>query len=338
MRAAILAHGMFPGGAKTATGILRYGDQEIVAVLDRDQPGTRVSEFDLRGTQDAPVVESMDEVPECDALLIGIAPIGGGFDESWRSDIRTAIERGCDVYSGLHYYLQDDEEFAELADEYGVELRDVRKAPEDLTVSEGIAREVDATVLLTAGTDASIGKLTTTMELVEAAEEAGIDAAAVPTGQTGIMIEGWGIAIDHVISDFMAGAVERMVLEAAEDNDLVVVEGQGGIVHPAYSGVTCGLLHGAMPDGLVLVHDPTRERVHGYDQFPLASPPTIADVYETLAAPVHETEVLAGTINTSMIDEEDEARQVVEEYGAEIDAPATDPVRFGAEEIVEAVR
>lgn len=338
MRAAILAHGKFPDSAKTATGILRYGDQEIVAVLDRDRAGARVSDFDLRGAQDAPVVESMAEVPECDALLIGIAPIGGGFEESWRPDVRTAIERGCDVVSGLHYYLQDDEEFAALADAHGVELRDVRKAPEDLTVSEGIAREVDATVLLTAGTDASIGKLTTTMELVEAAEERGIDAAAVPTGQTGIMIEGWGIAVDHVISDFMAGAVERMVLEAAEDNDLVVVEGQGGIVHPAYSGVTCALLHGSMPDGLVLVHDPTRERVHGYDQFPLSSPPTIADIYQTLAAPVHETEVVAGTINTSTIDDETEARQIVDEYAEEIDAPATDPVRFGAEEIVEAVR
>ncbi len=337
MRVAILAHGKFPGRAKTAVGILRYGDHDVVAVLDRETAGERVSDFGLRRVQDAPIVASMDDVPECDALIVGIAPIGGGFDESWRPDVRTAIERGCDVIAGLHYFLADDAEFARLADERGVELRDVRRPPEDLTVAEGVADEVAADVVLTVGTDCSVGKMTATMELVEAARERGVDAAVVPTGQTGILVEGWGVAVDRVVSDFTNGAVERMVREVGDDHDLLVVEGQGSIVHPAYSAVTCGILHGAMPDGLVLCHDATRERVHGYEEFALPPVETYVDLYESLAAPVHGTEVVAGALNTKDLADDAAAREAVDAFGDAIDVPATDPVRFDPGEIVGAL-
>ena len=337
MRVAILAHGKFPDRAKTAVGVLRYGDHDVVAVLDREAAGQRVADFGLRAVPDAPIVESMDEVPECDALLIGIAPIGGGFDESWRPDVRTAIERGCDVIAGLHYFLNDDEEFARLADDHGVELRDVRRPPEDLTVAEGVTDGVAAEVVLTVGTDCSVGKMTATMELVEAARERGVDAAAVPTGQTGVLIEGWGTAVDRVVSDFVNGAVERMVREAGDDHDLLVVEGQGSIVHPAYSAVTCGILHGAMADRLVLCHDATRERIHGYEAFELPSVANYVDLYESLATPVHETEVVAGTLNTRDLADDAAAREAVDAFGDAIGGPATDPVRFDADDVLEAV-
>jgi uncharacterized NAD-dependent epimerase/dehydratase family protein len=336
MKVAILAHGKFPERAKTAVGILRYGDQDVVAVLDREAAGTRVNDH-VADVQDAPVVASMDDAPECDALLIGIAPIGGGFEESWRPDVRTAIERGCDVWAGLHYMLNDDEELAALADEHGVDLRDVRAPPEDLTVAEGVAGDVDAEVVLTVGTDCSVGKMTATMELVEAARERGVDAAAVPTGQTGIVIEGWGIAVDRVVSDFTAGAVERMVVDAAADHDLLVVEGQGSIVHPAYSAVTCGILHGAMADRLVLCHAAGREAVHGYESFALPTPAEYVDLYEGLAAPVEETEVVAGALNTTTFESDAAAREAVGAFGDAIDAPATDLVRFGADDVLGAV-
>jgi uncharacterized NAD-dependent epimerase/dehydratase family protein len=336
MKVAILAHGKFPDRAKTAVGVLRYADHDVVAVLDQDAAGTRATDH-VPGVQDAPVVASMDDAPDCDELIVGIAPIGGGFDESWRPDVRTAIERGCDVTAGLHYFLADDEEFARLADDHGVALNDVRRPPEDLTVAEGIAGDVDAEVVLTVGTDCSVGKMTTTMELVEAARERGVDAAAVPTGQTGIMIEGWGVAVDRVVSDFTAGAVERMVVDAAADHDLVVVEGQGSIVHPAYSAVTCGILHGAMADRLVLCHAAGRGAIHGYESFALPTPEEYVDLYEDLAAPVQGAEVVAGALNTKDVDGDDAAREAVDEFGAAIDAPATDVVRYGAEEILEAV-
>ena len=337
MRVAILAHEKFPDRAKTAVGILRYSDHEVRAVLDRERAGTTVRDHieDSR-VPDAPVVASIDEIPDIDALVVGIAPIGGGFEESWRPDVRGALERGCDVVAGLHYLLSEDEDFVTLAAEHGCELRDVRQPPEDLTVSEGRAREVDAKVVLTVGTDCSTGKMTAAMELREAAREQGIDAAVVPTGQTGIMIEGWGIAVDRTISDFTAGAVERMVRREG-DRDLLFVEGQGALGHPAYSAVTAGIVHGAMPDAMVLCHEAGREVVHGYESFALPSPAEYVDHYERFAAPVAPATIAAGMLNTSHLDDES-ARAAIEDYTAAIDAPATDPIRHDAADVLEALR
>ncbi len=337
MRVTILAHEQFPDRAKTAQGILRYADYDVAAVLDRDRAGERVATH-VPDVQDAPIVAGMDHVDEpVDALVIGIAPIGGGFEESWRPDVRAALERGCDVISGLHYFLADDEEFASLAAANDCDLWDVRKPHDDLTVSEGVAADVDAEVVCTVGTDCSVGKMTATMELVEAARGAGYDAAAIPTGQTGIVIEGWGNPIDRVVSDFTAGAVEEMILEKGDEHDLLIVEGQGSIVHPAYSAVTCGILHGSMADRLVLCHDDGRERVHGYESFALPSIPTYVDLYESLSAPVRESEVVAGMLNTSDLDGEETAREALTAFEDELGKPATDPIRFDAAEVLEAI-
>jgi uncharacterized NAD-dependent epimerase/dehydratase family protein len=334
-RVAVLAHEKFPERAKTAVGVLRYADYEVAAVLDRERAGSRVTDH-VPDAQDAPIVASMTDAPEVDALVIGIATIGGGFDDSWRPDVRVALERGCDVASGLHDFLTEDEGFTRLAEQNDCALWDVRRPPEDLTVATGTADEVDAAVVLTVGTDCSTGKMTTTMALARAARERGIDAAVVPTGQTGIMVEGWGIAVDRVISDFAAGAVERMVLAEA-DRDLLIVEGQGAIIHPAYSGVTTSILHGAMPDALVMCHVAGREAIHDYEDTRLPAPGAYADLYESLAAPVHETNVVAGSIATHGLDDESDARDAVEGFGAAIDAPATDPVRFDPDTIIDAI-
>ena len=334
----VLAHEQFPDGAKTAVGVLRYADYDVTAVLDRARAGEVVADH-VPDVADAPIVGSMADALEFDpdALLIGISPIGGGFDESWRPDVRAAIEAGCDVIAGLHYFLEDDEEFASLAAEHGVDLTDVRRPPDDLTVSQGRARDADADVILTVGTDCSTGKMTSTLELVAAARARGVDAGFVPTGQTGIMIAGWGVPVDRVIADFAAGAVEGMILDAAEEYDVLFVEGQGTIVHPAYSGVTCSLLHGAMPDALVLTHSAGREAIHGYEDFALPPVEEYVDLYESLAAPVAPAAVAAGTLDTRAFDDDEAARAAVEEYAATLDAPATDPVRFDADEILDAL-
>ncbi len=335
MRIAILAHEKFPDRAKTAVGVLRYGEQDVVAVLDRDAAGTTVGDHlpDIEAA-DVPIVEGVSDAPAFDALYIGIAPIGGGFEESWRPDVRGAIERGADVVSGLHYFLNDDEELAGLAAEYGVELRDVRDPPDDLTVAEGIARNLDCEIVLTVGTDCSSGKMTTTLELVESAREAGLDAGFVPTGQTGIMIDGGGIPIDRTISDFTAGATERLVRERADDHEYLFVEGQGSIVHPAYSAVTCGILHGAQPDHLVLCHEAGRERIHGYESFPITEPERITELYVDLADPVAPTSLLGGALNTHGLDS-GTAGEAIESFESAIDAPAVDPIRNGADRLVE---
>ena len=335
---AILAHEQFPERAKTALGILRYANYDVAAVLDRNRPADRVNDL-VPDVQDAPIVSGMSDLePDAaDALVIGIAPIGGGFDDSWREDVLTALERGWDVISGLHYFLEQDEEFRTLADEHGCELWDVRKPHDDLTVSRGIANEVDAEIILTVGTDCSVGKMTVSMELTRRAVDAGYDAAIIPTGQTGIMIEGWGNPVDRVISDFTAGSVEEMILEIGDDHDYLFVEGQGSIIHPAYSGVTCGILHGAMADKLILCHAAGREAVHGYESVPLPPISTYVDLYEDLAEPIHPATVCAGALNTFHVDDDEEARRAIEEFEGELAAPATDPIRFGAEHLLEVV-
>ncbi len=341
MDVAILAHEQFPGRAKTALGILRYADDEVVAVLDRATAGTRVGDHVADAgpngrAQDAPVVGSMADAPACDALVIGIAPIGGGFADDWRPDVRTALERGCDVVAGLHYLLTGDEEFVRLADDHGCDLRDVRDPPADLTVADGTAGEVPAEVVLTVGTDCSTGKMTASFELRDAARERGLDAAVVPTGQTGIMIDGDGIAVDRVIADFAAGAVERLV-EARGDCDLLVVEGQGAIGHPAYSGVTTSILHGARPDGLVLCHEHGREAIHGYESVAIPPVDEVAALYEHLASPVCEAPVRAGMLDTSDCADDAAARDALATYGDGLGVPVTDPIRFDAEAVLDPV-
>ena len=342
-RVAVLAHDMFPDRAKTATGVIRYADYDVAAVLDRANVGSRVADhMTIPDDRDAPVVGSMADAlaagdGELDALVIGIAPIGGGFDESWRDDVETALSEGVDVIAGLHYFLGEDEAFAALAAEHGATIHDVRKPHPDLTVAEGRADEVDADVVLTVGTDCSVGKMTVSLELTRAARDRGVDATFIPTGQTGIMISGWGNPIDRVVSDFTAGAVEEMILEMGDDHDVLFVEGQGSIVHPAYSAVTCGILHGAMPDAMVLCHAAGREAIHGYEDTAIPAPETYVDLYEDLAAPVHEGEVVAGAVNTSSLDTDADARAALDDFATSIDGPATDPIRFDADEVLEAV-
>ncbi|KAA9407919.1 DUF1611 domain-containing protein [Haloarcula sp. CBA1131] len=335
MAVAILTHDAFPDRAKTAVGLLRYGDREVRALVDRERAGQRVHDS-LPDVQDAPIVASMADAPDVDALVIGISPIGGEFDEFWRADVRTALERGCDVYSGLHYFLADDEEFARLAAEHDAELHDLRKPPEDLTVAAGTAGDVDAMVVTTVGTDCSTGKMTASFEIRDAARERGLDAAVVPTGQTGIAISGRGIVVDRVIADYAAGAVERLV-EAAQAADLLVVEGQGALAHPAYSGVTTSILHGSAPDALVMCHEAGREAIHGYESFDIPPLPEYVDIYERLAAPISDASVVAGMLNTRHLDDS-EAADAVAGYSESLGAPATDPVRHGVpDEVLDAI-
>ncbi|MFB6170912.1 MAG: DUF1611 domain-containing protein [Haloarculaceae archaeon] len=334
MDVVVLAHEKFPDGAKTAVGLLRYADHDVVAVVDRDRAGERVRDS-LPDVPDAPVVAAVEDAPAFDALFVGVAPIGGGFDPTWRDDVRAALERSADVVSGLHYFLAEDEEFASLAARHGCDLRDVRRPPDDLTVAEGVAGEIDARIVLTVGTDCSTGKMTTTLELVAAARERGLDAGFVPTGQTGVMIDGDGVVVDRTASDFTAGAVERMLLERA-DHDYLFVEGQGSITHPAYSAVTCGILHGAMPDALVLCHRAGRTVHHGYEHVRLPDPATYVSLYEDLARPVHETSVAGGSLHTRGLDD-GAARDAVARFARAVDVPVTDPLRFGTDALLEAV-
>ncbi|UCG74928.1 MAG: DUF1611 domain-containing protein, partial [Gemmatimonadota bacterium] len=241
-RHAILAEGLFDiEWAKTAACIIRYRPERVVAVIDSTQAGRDASEI-LGFGLGIPVVGRLNEAlalrPAPTSLLLGIAPQGGELPEDWRATIREALEHGLDVWSGLHTFLGDDPELARLAEAHGAALHDVRRPPAGLPVGTGRARETGALRVLTVGTDCNVGKMTAGMEIVHALRESGLRAEFTATGQTGIMIEGRGIAVDAVVTDFVAGAAERLVLEADPAAEVVVVEGQGSLLHPGYSGVT----------------------------------------------------------------------------------------------------
>jgi uncharacterized NAD-dependent epimerase/dehydratase family protein len=201
---------------------------------------------------------------------------------------------------------------------------------------------VDARIVHTVGTDCAIGKMTVTLELTAAARSAGQRAVFVPTGQVGISIAGWGIAVDHVIADYISGAAERLVLEGTERGDLLLVEGQGAILHPLYSGVTLGLLHGCTPHALVLVHEAGADRIDLEDRGGPPGPviPPLAELSELLlrlTTPLRPAPVVAIALSTRRIASDDEARAAIAEVERETGLACDDPVRFGAERLWRAV-
>jgi uncharacterized NAD-dependent epimerase/dehydratase family protein len=270
-------------------------------------------------------------------LLIGVAPTGGKLDPAWRPALLEAIEAGLTLEAGLHTQLADDPELTAAAERRGVQLRDLRAAPPDLTVPKGPdSRPESVRVVHSVGSDTVIGKKVVTLELDRAAREQGLRSVYVPTGQTGVAIAGWGIAVDHVISDYVAGAAERLVLEGSERGDLLFVEGQGALFHPAYSGVTLGLLHGSAPDLLVLVHKPNATGIRNYPELPIPPLPELIAAYESVAAPVRPARVAAIALNTSDLDE-DAARAAVAAAENQTGLVADDVVRFGPERVLDAV-
>ncbi len=344
-RLVILTEGQFGlHDAKTALGVIRYGPDDILAILDSTMAGRNLAE--LLPAFDVPFVGSLDEVLEGsvrpDGLLIGIAPTGGRLPADWRVTILQAIRAGLDIHSGLHQFLGDDPEYAAAAAAAGTRLIDYRRPPDRMETSVGRRHLPGKRVILTVGTDCAIGKMSVALELVAAARRAGASAAMVPTGQTGMMIEGWGVAVDRVISDFTNGTVEWLVEQGEARADWVIVEGQGSIDHPAYSAVTMGLIHGATPHAMVLVHKPgltEHDFTHLPDaSFPIAELPPFIELHERIAGLVAPSKVVAVALNTSLYPSDDDARAVIAAIAAETGLPADDPVRFGADALWPEVR
>jgi uncharacterized NAD-dependent epimerase/dehydratase family protein len=242
--------------------------------------------------------------------------------------------------AGLHSHISDDPELAALAAQHGVPIHDLRKPPRDLPVSGGRARNVEAYTVLTVGTDCNIGKMTAGLHIRDALTRRGTKVGFAATGQTGILIEGWGIAVDAVVADFISGAAERLVLRAAEGNEVVLVEGQGSLVHPGYSGVTLGLLHGSMPDGMILCHQPTRGCPYGgggvYSWMPLPTVPEMITLCESAIAPLRPSKVIGISLVTFDMDEA-AARWRLARTEDQTGLPVTDPVRFGPDPLADAI-
>jgi uncharacterized NAD-dependent epimerase/dehydratase family protein len=321
-----------PHYGKTMRGIIRYGPDPVVAVLDSARSGEQHEGIPIVGR----VADALAYGPT--VAVVGVATQGGRFPPAWRAMLRDSIQAGLDVESGLHEFISEDPELTELARVHDVELRDLRKPPAGLSVPTGANLQVDAKIVLTVGSDCAIGKKTVAVELDLEARRRGLQSVFVPTGQTGIAIAGWGIAVDAVVSDFLAGAAEWLVVEGARrGGKLLFVEGQGSLVHPMYSGVTLGLVHGAAPHAFVLCHSAGATEIEGSPGHPIPPLRALVELHERIALPARKAKVACIALNTAAIASDADARRAIDDVASETALTTDDPVRFGAHHLLDAL-
>lgn len=342
-RLAILAEGSFEWHyGKTATGVIRYGKDTVVAVIDSTKAGQDVAQA-LGATfgMGIPVVRDIHEALnyQPDALLIGIAPMGGALPAEWRWQLFKAIDAGLDIISGLHFFLSEDEELRTAAEKRGVTIWDVRRPPAANRVAQFIPHRPGSHTVLMVGSDCAVGKMTAALELDLEARRRGLSSAFAATGQTGIMISGNGLPVDRIISDFVAGMVEQMVLDFSNEHDWVFVEGQGALNHPGYSPVTLGLIHGSMPDAMIFCHKVGTTAIEGYTYCPLPSLNRMIQLNEDTVSwvrPDRPCKVVGLALVTHGLSEQ-EALDAVKKAEDETGLPATDVMRFGAAKLMDAL-
>src|SRR5437588_75115 len=328
--------------SKTATGLIRYGKDTVVAVIDSTNAGQDVAQaLGASIGRGIPVVRDINEALKYqpDTLMIGIAPVGGALPSSWRWQLLTAIESGLDIISGLHFFISDDEELRAAAEKHSVTIWDVRRPPDKNRVAELIPHRPGSHTILMVGSDCAVGKMTVALELDREASNRGLNSAFVATGQTGIMISDNGLPVDRIISDFVAGMVEEMVIDFTNKHDWVFVEGQGALNHPGYSPVTLGLIHGSMPDAMIFCHKAGSTTIEGYDNCPLPSLTRMIQFNEDTVSwvrPERPCKVVGLALMTHHLNDQ-EARTAVKRAKDETGLPATDVLRFGAGVLMDAL-
>ncbi|MCK8483315.1 DUF1611 domain-containing protein [Aliiroseovarius sp. S2029] len=267
-------------------------------------------------------------------LVIGVANRGGVISQAWKKVLVMALEEGFDLASGLHNLLRDEPDLAAVAEATGRALHDVRLPEVKYPIANGVKRTGKR--CLAVGTDCSVGKMYTALAMDKEMRARGMNCSFRATGQTGILITGDGAPLDAVVADFMAGSVEYI----SPDNDpdhWDLIEGQGSLFHASYSGVTMALIHGGQPDALILCHEPTREHMRGLPDYKLPTLEELRDVALTMARVVNPAcQVVGISVNTQHMSEADAAAYLAELEG-KMNLPATDPFRFGAEKLVDAL-
>ncbi len=322
-----------PHTAKTASCLLRYCPSDVVAVLDSSHRGLTTDQL-LQVGGDIPVVGSLSEAAEANTLLIGIAPPGGKIPAPWRAIILEAIRREMKIVSGLHDHLSNDPEFVAEAKKYGVELIDVRKN-EEREIARRVGLRDECLRILTVGHDCSVGKMVTSVELTLALKRLEHDAKFVATGQTGIMVEGDGCAIDSVVADFISGAAEKLVLDN-QHHEILIIEGQGSLIHPSYSSVTLGLLHGSSPHGLIMCFEVGREVVTGVSHVQIPPLAKMIELNETMASVFQPCRVIGISMNSRRVTA-DEAARLSDQLRDQFQIPVCDVIRDGPGPLADAV-
>jgi uncharacterized NAD-dependent epimerase/dehydratase family protein len=336
----IYAEGRFNSiNAKVAASFIRYHADKCLAVIDSTQVGKTCNEI-LGYGGEIPVVNSVNDVLGLspDIFLIGNGLFHNELPDAYRKEIKVALESSMDVVSGIHFRLADDPEFSKLAARNGSVIWDTKEPPKGLTTSQNLVQEIPQLVVHTVGSDCRVGKKTTALEVCASLTKFGIENVFAATGQSGIYISGKGIAIDAVPGDFIAGATEKLILDSVKDTnaEVVLLEGQGSITHPAYSAVTLGLLHGAMPQALILCHEAGLTAHKDWETFPLLPLKELINIYETLGSYMRPCKVIGISINCAGLTE-DEAQKIAAEIERETGLPTTDVIKQGADKLVEAI-
>lgn len=327
---------------KTANGLVRHSEKyRVLSVIDSTLAGQDAG-FVLDGLPSGiPILADLTSaiahagsIP--DALIFGMAPAGGHLSPAQRADLLNGIARGLHLVNGLHEFLNDDAEFASAALLAGVTITDVRRTKDrkDLQLFTGRIFDVTCPRVAVLGTDGAIGKRTTTTLLVEALNARGIRAVMVGTGQTAL-IQGakYAVALDATIPQFCSGEVEAQVVAAFENEqpDIIVIEGQGALSHPAYL-TSAYILRGARPDGVILQHAPSRGMLDDYPALPMPTAASEIALIESFA----QTRVIGVTINhENMTDEQ--ITDIIDEYELDLGVPATDALARPIERLVDMV-
>ncbi len=312
--------------AKVAQGIKDWRPENALGQFCMPGCGTTV------GLTDMSLQEGLDAGAK--TLVIGVANRGGYISDAWKKVLVEALEMGYDIASGLHNLLRDEDELQRAAKVHGRTLHDVRIPSVAYPIANGVKRSGKR--VLAVGTDCSVGKMYTGLCMDAEMRKRGMKSTFRPTGQTGILITGGGVPLDAVIADFMAGAVEYLTPDN-DDDHWDHIEGQGSLFHVSYSGVTMALIHGGQPDALVLAHEPTRTHMRGLPDYQQPSLEALHDMALSLARVANPAcEVTGVSVNTQHL-AEDEARAYLAGIEERMKLPTTDPFRFGAERLVDAL-
>ena len=312
--------------AKVAIGIKDWRPDNAVGQYRMDGCGA-----DL-GLSDMTLLEAKEAGAK--TLVIGVANRGGVISKDWKKVLVTALEEGFDLASGLHNLLRDEPDLVAVAKACGRELHDVRIPEIDYPIANGKKRKGKR--VLAVGTDCSVGKMYTALCMDAEMKKRGMKSTFRATGQTGILITGDGVPLDAVIADFMAGSVEYLTPDN-DDDHWDHIEGQGSLFHVSFSGVTMALIHGGQPDALILAHEPTRAHMRGLPEYQQPSLTALRDTALNLARVANPAcQVVGISVNTQHMPD-DEARAYLASLETEMGLPATDPFRYGAGKLVDAL-
>jgi D-glutamate N-acetyltransferase len=321
-----------PVTSKMGNSAIRFAGEKIVAVIDRSKAGKVVQDV-LGFGGDIPIHASLEETLayEPNALLIGISPPGGALPSDWYSWIIEALQNKLNIISGLHEHLSDIAEFKLLADKYKVKIKDLRKYDGHDILAKGLAKNFRSKTVLTVGTHGNSGKMTATILMVKALQEMGRSAEWFATGQIGIFLQKRGIPLDAIKGDFISGILEHHLAKIDGNYEFLFVEGQGSLFHMAYSPVSLGIIHGCLPDAMILCHRPDiGVNDYGVDTGNLRKAIEINNAVASIAKPSKITGIALNTYNLS----KEKSHQIIDETAKSTGLPTTDPVRFGSDVLV----